>query len=64
MINDDKRIPLEMSMQNIDVEVSRLTDLLQLMEEADKIYLKSLALRLGELSAQLNKPTRYQASYF
>jgi len=49
MYNDDKRIPLEMSMQNIDVEVSRLTDLLQLMEEADKIYLKSLALRLGEL---------------
>ena len=51
MINDDKRIPLEMSMQNIDVELSRLTDLLQLIEEADKIYLKSLALGLGELSA-------------
>lgn len=64
MINDDKRIPLEMSMQNIDVELSRLTDLLQLMEEADKIYLKSLALKLGELSAQSNQPTHYQACHF
>ncbi len=64
MIKDNKHIPLEMSMQNIDVEVSRLTDLLQLMEKADKIYLKSLALRLGELSTQLNQPTHYQASHF
>jgi len=43
MINDEKRIPLEMNMQTIDAELSRLIDLLQLMEEEDKIYFKSIA---------------------
>lgn len=59
MNNVNRRIPLEMSMHNLDVELSKLVELTSSMDEADKIYLKELSLKLNKLSEQLNQPRTY-----
>lgn len=59
MNNVNQRIPLEMSMHNLDVELSKLFELTSSMDESDKIYLKKLSLRLNSLSEQLNQPRSY-----
>ncbi|MCW5590027.1 MAG: hypothetical protein KIT27_10270 [Legionellales bacterium] len=59
MNNVNQRIPLEMSMHNLDVELSKLFELTSSMDESDKIYLKELSLRLNSLSEQLNQPRSY-----
>ena len=47
---DEKRIDLEMSMYSLDVEISRISNLIHDIGGVDRIYLKELAARLNNLS--------------